>query len=144
MTGDSMTGHHVIADLYGIDPRRFTNGADLLSILTSTLLEAGFKVVDVVGHQFMERGAGFTGVVLLAESHAALHTYPEYNYVAVDVFSCGPKDPEPVIQAFARRLSAPRVVVRMAERVVYPAPAQNKRSGNDEREGLEYTHDELK
>jgi S-adenosylmethionine decarboxylase len=144
MAGISMTGHHVIADLYGVAPHELTKGAELLELFTSTLRATGFNVIDVVGHQFIEKGAGFTGIVLLAESHAALHTYPEYQYVAVDIFSCSQIDPEPVIQVFARRLGATRVVVQIAERRICPIPAQDKRPGGAGREELEYIYGELK
>src|SRR5262245_32231858 len=44
-------------------------------------------VVDVVFHEF--NPFGISGVVVIAESHLAIHTWPEYRYAAVDVFSCG-------------------------------------------------------
>jgi len=44
-------------------------------------------------HPFEENG-GVTGAVLLAESHVTIHTWPEHDYAAVDVFLCGDCDPE--------------------------------------------------
>jgi S-adenosylmethionine decarboxylase len=44
-------------------------------------------IVDVVFHEF--NPFGISGVVVIAESHLAIHTWPEYRYAAVDVFSCG-------------------------------------------------------
>ena len=45
-----------------------------------------------------------TGFLLLAESHIALHTYPEHGYIAIDIFSCGPSDPKEARAVFRDRL----------------------------------------
>lgn len=47
---------------------------------------------------------GFTGVVGLAESHMSIHTWPEHDYIAIDVFMCGDKDPEMAADLIATRM----------------------------------------
>src|SRR5206468_1289745 len=62
-----------------------------LEAVKGALVEAAKRaqatIVDVVFHEF--NPFGISGVVVIAESHLAIHTWPEYRYAAVDVFSCG-------------------------------------------------------
>ena len=62
-----------------------------LEAVKDALVEAARRVqatiVDVVFHEF--NPFGISGVVVIAESHLAIHTWPEYRYAAVDIFSCG-------------------------------------------------------
>ena len=53
----------------------------------SAIQNSGAKVVDVHDHNFDPYG--YTCSVILAESHAVIHTYPEYNAIYVDFFACG-------------------------------------------------------
>ena len=50
-------------------------------------LECGATIVNAVFHAFNPHGV--SGVVVIAESHLTIHTWPEYGYAAVDVFTCG-------------------------------------------------------
>ena len=79
-----------------------------MSVLEELLCAGGFKVVGRAEHSFPEPGGGFTGLFLLSESHASVHTYPEHGYAAVDLFSCGPVDPTPTLEALALKLGAER------------------------------------
>lgn len=80
-------GKHVIVDLHGCDQRIL----DDLEILRNTLREAvrlsGATIITDVFHRFSPQGV--TGVIVLAESHASLHTWPEHAYAAIDIFTCG-------------------------------------------------------
>jgi len=58
----------------------------LRGVLRDALEEAGMTVVGESFHQFTP--AGVTGTVLLAESHLAIHTWPEHGFVTVDVYVC--------------------------------------------------------
>ena len=97
-------GRHLLADLYGIDPRSLKRERWLLEMLVEALAAAGFTVLGTNLHKFTEGGCGVTGVVMLSESHAAFHTYPEFGYMALDVFSCGRQDPHQVLDAITRQL----------------------------------------
>ena len=55
--------------------------------LVDAATEAGAHVVETVFHKF--NPYGLSGVVVIAESHITIHTWPEYGYAAVDVFTCG-------------------------------------------------------
>lgn len=62
-----------------------------LPFLRTAMLEAaeevGATVIDHTFHQFSPHGV--TGVIAIAESHLCIHTWPEYGYAAVDIFTCG-------------------------------------------------------
>jgi len=55
--------------------------------LVEAAKRAHATIVDVVFHEF--NPFGVSGVVVIAESHLSIHTWPEYRYAAVDIFSCG-------------------------------------------------------
>jgi len=97
-------GRHLLADLEGIDAGLLRDEALLSELLESSLWAAGFTVLGKNFHKFTSGGCGVTGVALLSESHAALHTYPEYGYLALDVFSCGHQAPEGVLRRFVDAL----------------------------------------
>ncbi len=56
-------------------------------IMVNAALEAGAEIREVVFHKFSPQGV--SGVVVISESHLAVHTWPELGYAAVDVFTCG-------------------------------------------------------
>jgi S-adenosylmethionine decarboxylase proenzyme len=86
-----MQGLHLTADLFGCrDPDGLMRDERALSALCEALAtEVGLNVVGRAFHAFAPRGdAGVTGVLLLAESHLAVHTWPELRAVTLDVFVC--------------------------------------------------------
>lgn len=88
------SGLHVLADLSGIaDVVRLGDCAALEALLREAAAAAGARVLHSQFHGFGE-GAGVTGVVLLAESHISIHTWPEHGFAAVDIFMCGGAQPE--------------------------------------------------
>jgi S-adenosylmethionine decarboxylase len=82
-------GLHVMGDLYDVQcEARFMVDADLLREQCLRLVEqAGLSSVGDFFYQFDGAG-GVTGMVVLAESHMSIHTWPEKNYVTVDVYVC--------------------------------------------------------
>lgn len=95
-------GRHLLADFYGVKAELLRDERALMLGLIDALEASDFHVLDQHAHAFPGEG-GVTGMVLLSESHAAFHTYPEFQYVAVDVFSCGMADPAPVIAALTQK-----------------------------------------
>ena len=86
-----MKGIHLIADLYHCQckPEFLTDSATLEPQIVHAVTQANMQVVGVRFHQF--EPIGVTGVVLLAESHVAVHTWPEEcegGYVTLDVYVC--------------------------------------------------------
>jgi S-adenosylmethionine decarboxylase len=85
-------------------------------------------IVDVAFHEF--NPFGISGVVVIAESHLTIHTWPEYRYAAVDVFSCGETlQPQVAVDYLVEQLGASRASVVELQRGVFlqaPSPAFNK------------------
>jgi len=80
-------GRHILAEVYGCEPATL-NSVDLVQkVMVQAAIEAGAEVREVAFHKFSPQGV--SGVVVISESHLAIHTWPEYGYAAVDVFTCG-------------------------------------------------------
>lgn len=86
---DHIPGMHLIVDLYGATG--LDDAAFLETALHAAAGAAGATVLAGHLHHFGE-GHGVTGILLLAESHISIHTWPETGYAAVDIFLCGRSD----------------------------------------------------
>ncbi len=108
-------GIHYIAELYDC-PR------DLLddeSVIVSALREAVKKGLATLLHEVSHRFSpqGVTALGLIAESHVAIHTWPEYGYAAIDVFTCGDQaNAEQACRHLAGVLRAGRCSMRKLDR----------------------------
>ncbi|HTZ26193.1 MAG TPA: S-adenosylmethionine decarboxylase [Streptosporangiaceae bacterium] len=107
--------------LYAVDARltRSSPVADIsrLTSLTSAAVAAGNGHVLDSSHVIFPNGA-ITLVLILAESHLSIHTWPEEELIAIDLFSCGGIDGDAVISALTRSLRLDAVSVRSLERGV--------------------------
>ena len=83
-----MNGLHLIGDLGGCrcDPQLLLDGKAFEEICVNMVKASGLTVMDTRFHQF--EGSGFTGAVVLAESHLAIHTWPESKGLTLDVYVC--------------------------------------------------------
>lgn len=80
-------GRHLLLELFDCDAQVLNNLETVKGALVEAAKLAQATIVDVVFHEF--NPFGISGVVVIAESHLAIHTWPEYRYAAVDIFSCG-------------------------------------------------------
>ncbi|WP_299322499.1 adenosylmethionine decarboxylase [Parasphingopyxis sp.] len=80
-------GRHVLADFHGCTARLDDIGL-VERALRAASDAAGATILDLNLHHFGD-GQGVTGVALLAESHMSIHTWPEHDYAALDLFLCG-------------------------------------------------------
>ena len=82
-------GLHLLGDLHGCrgEGRLMHDAAHLQAFCQRAVADAGLTAVGALFHSFGE-GAGVTGVVVLAESHLSIHTWPEDGYVTLDVYVC--------------------------------------------------------
>lgn len=87
------SGVHVLADLSGIAAEKLSDCAALERLLRAAAEAAHAHVLFSHFHGFGE-GLGVTGVVLLAESHITIHTWPECGFAAADIFMCGSAQPQ--------------------------------------------------
>jgi S-adenosylmethionine decarboxylase len=85
------------------------------SLMLEVAKIAGATVVQKCFHEFSPHG--LTGVLVIAESHFAVHTWPEFRSVCVDVFSCTQKlNIEPAIDYLKQKLTASKANIRMQTR----------------------------
>ncbi|HWP98479.1 MAG TPA: adenosylmethionine decarboxylase [Syntrophomonadaceae bacterium] len=82
-------GRHVLAEVYGCKFEILNDIKAVQDIMVNAALEAGAEIRELVFHKFSPQGV--SGVVVISESHLAIHTWPELGYAAVDVFTCGEK-----------------------------------------------------
>ena len=82
-------GRHLIAEFYNC--RDITSYKIIKKILKTAAESMGATVLRVGFHRFAPQG--ITAVALISESHISLHSWPEFKYLAVDIFTCGKKDP---------------------------------------------------
>jgi S-adenosylmethionine decarboxylase len=105
--------------LYAVDARltRSSPVTDIarLTSLTAAAVTAGNGHVLDTSHVIFPNGA-ITLVLILAESHLSVHTWPEEDLIAIDLFSCGAIDGEAVISGLARSLRLEAVSVRTLRR----------------------------
>lgn len=86
-------GQHVLAEFFECDPNILNNVHLVEKLMIEAALECGATIVQKCFHMFNPYGV--SGVVIIAESHLAIHTWPELGYAAVDLFTCGDKcDPK--------------------------------------------------
>jgi S-adenosylmethionine decarboxylase len=81
-----MVGLHVIFDFYGCDDSVLGSHEALRALLRRAADAGGFDVRGAVDHEYEPQG--FSAVLLLAESHISIHTWPEVSFAGVDLFSC--------------------------------------------------------
>ncbi len=82
-----MLGRHILAEVHGCSFDILNDADKVERIMVRAALEAGAEVREAVFHRFSPQGV--SGVVVISESHLAIHTWPELGYAAVDVFTCG-------------------------------------------------------
>jgi S-adenosylmethionine decarboxylase len=96
-------GVHLLADMSGIAADLLTSCLKIEQLLRDAAEAAGAHVLHSHFHGFGE-GQGVTGVVLLAESHISIHTWPEAGFAAADIFMCGASDPQRALALLRRAL----------------------------------------
>jgi S-adenosylmethionine decarboxylase len=107
----AMFGSQVVLDLYDCETTHLDDLQWVKTTLVNAALAAGATIVETVFHKFAPWG--ISGVVVIAESHLAIHIWPENRYAAVDVFTCGENVQMDVASAFLKReFRAKRAVQR--------------------------------
>lgn len=80
-------GRHLIAELYGCDKKSLSSVEKVQHTMIAAAKAANATVIDSIFHRF--EPCGVSGVVVIEESHFAIHTWPEHGYASVDLFTCG-------------------------------------------------------
>ena len=80
-------GTHLLAELRDCNPEILKDLEKVRNAMVSAAKEAKATIIDVSFHEF--NPFGISGVIVIAESHLTIHTWPEYAYAAIDIFTCG-------------------------------------------------------
>ncbi|WP_296224321.1 adenosylmethionine decarboxylase [Ralstonia sp. UBA689] len=117
-------GEHLLLDLYGVAPTLLRDAYALEAALREAAYALGATILHAHLHRFdslrtgMPAGeqGGVTGVLLLAESHLSIHTWPEHGFAAIDAFMCGTGTTHAARAVFERALAPQRIDVRVMQR----------------------------
>ncbi len=116
-------GQHFLVEFIGCDTSIIDDEITLRNDVIRAVSLSGAQIIKDVFHKFAPQGV--TGIVVIAESHVAVHSWPEHQYLACDIFSCSQrmnvqalisdlktsvKATEVIIQEIARGPKSPRVV----------------------------------
>lgn len=111
---------HLLIDFYGVR-RELADDVDFLErALVDAAAVAGCGVLGVVRKKFEPQGSSV--VVLVSESHLSAHSWPEHDYLAIDVFTCGELLRQQAVDLLRARLEPTRIEVRSVGRGV-PSPS---------------------
>ena len=106
---------HLLLELYRCDRAKLNDESFLRCILNRAAKLANATVLNLISNKFEPQGV--TAIALLAESHISIHTWPESNYSAVDIFTCGKNMmPELASQYLIEALKAEEHSLRVIER----------------------------
>ena len=112
-------GRQILVEYYHCDPRVLNDRDGIAAAMCDAARLSGATVVEEVFHLFNPHG--ISGVVVIAESHFSIHTWPEYGYAAVDFFTCGDEiRPELAFDHLKECLGAQSVSVMELKRGVLP------------------------
>lgn len=109
------TGTHVLAEFAGVAPALLDDAAGIQIALRRSLDSAGATVCEMIARRFQPHGV--TVLALLSESHASVHTYPEFGTLFCDVFTCGEAaDPAFAVDLLAVELAARSTTISTVNR----------------------------
>lgn len=95
---------HKIVDFYGCSPQLLMFSGYLENIMQQAATKAGCAIVGIKSHQFKPVGA--TVMILVAESHLSIHTWPEKGKALVDVFASGDMDLDAAVEFISKSIGA--------------------------------------
>ncbi len=104
--GMKFAGSHLLIDLWGAT--NLTDPSHIDAALKEAAIVAGATILHSHFHHFSPNG-GVSGVLVLAESHISIHTWPERDFAAIDIFMCGVCDPHLAIPVLQRAFEPSRV-----------------------------------
>jgi len=123
-------GRHLLLELYECNAEVLNSLGTIKSALVEAARRAEATIIDVVFHEF--NPFGISGVVVIAESHLSIHTWPEHRYAAVDIFSCGEAlKPAEAAAYLVEQLGAERASCVEVKRGVFPRVSSPLKSSGE-------------
>ena len=112
-------GRHCILDVYQINDNWLQDAVAIEELLRQAAQAAQAHILTSHFHTFGGSG-GVTGVLLLAESHISIHTWPEHHYAAIDIFMCGQLLTEAAVAKLQKLLPDAQMQIRWLAREYLP------------------------
>ena len=109
-------GRHLIVDGYGVERKKLTDKKSLSRLLENLPKQLKMRILrkpivaDISSDRYPH--TGYSGFVILLESHISFHTWPEENYVALDVYSCKDFDEKKAVQYIKKYLGTKRMKLK--------------------------------
>lgn len=100
-------GTHIFGELTGLDFHILNDLPLLENSLVRSVSEGGATVCGYISKKFIPHGV--TTLVLLSESHASIHTYPEYGCLFFDIFTCGDCQPDLILESLVSVLNPEKI-----------------------------------
>ena len=111
-------GTQIIIDLYGCDTSLLNDKGKITHYLLSGVEVLGATILNSYFHKFAPQGV--TGVIVIAESHVSIHTWPEHRYAAIDIFTCGNRThPHEAAEALIKKFSPEKHHIQEINRGAY-------------------------
>lgn len=111
-------GRHILCEAFGCDREVLDDLEKVKSIMVEAAVAAGAEVREVAFHRFSPQGV--SGVVVISESHLAIHTWPELGFAAIDVFTCGDKaDPAEACRYMVTHFGAQNTTTTEVQRGIF-------------------------
>jgi len=118
-------GKHFVLELSNCDPKIIGSLAKVQRNMVRAALEAKAEVREIAFHKFNPQGV--SGVVVIAESHLAIHTWPELGYAAVDIYTCGDRTlPDKACDFLQSAFKAKNSCYSVIERGMIPEENENE------------------
>lgn len=109
-------GRHLVADFYGCPPVKLSNISALFKILKDAAKAANVEIIGEYGKKFDWPG-GVSVVLIIKESHLSIHTWPEFGYAAIDIYTCGKSiDPWKALEVVRAELIPETVTIMEVKR----------------------------
>jgi len=120
-------GRHILAEIYGCEFGILDDIKKVEEIMVKSAITAGADVKECIFHKFSPQGV--SGVVVISESHLAIHTWPEFGYAAVDIFTCGEKvNPWDACNYLKTRFKAEYMSANEVKRGMLSLPEEEKQA----------------
>jgi S-adenosylmethionine decarboxylase len=115
-------GDEWVVEAFGCNAERLADRDTLVHLLERMVRELDLRPVGAGQWHVFPAPAGITGMLLLAESHLTVHTFPEHRSLCLNLFCCTPRAAWPFTERLEEMLGAERVTIRHLERA-YGTPA---------------------
>jgi len=112
-----IVGKHIYGNLYGCDAGQINNESALKNLVIEAAKKANMTIWDTKAWKFGGPKGGVSAIALILESHIAIHTWNEFQYATVDVFTCGEKsDPKEAFDHIVSKLNPKSIMKHYADR----------------------------